>query len=78
MKEKLKGKIISDKMEKTVVVGVATIKQHPLYRKRVRRVRKCYAHDELGVKEGDRVLIESTRPLSKLKRWKVVKIMDRH
>lgn len=75
MGKKLTGMVISDKMQKTVVVAVETIKKHPVYKKRIRGTRKCYAHDELGAKEGDKVIIEGTRPLSKLKRWKVVKII---
>ncbi|MCD6225543.1 30S ribosomal protein S17 [bacterium] len=69
------GKVISDKMEKTVVVEVIRAKPHPLYRKVVRRRKKFYAHDEKGAKMGDWVRIRETRPLSKLKRFVVVEIV---
>lgn len=70
------GKVIGDKMDKTVIVAVDTPKRHPLYRKTVRRIVKYYAHDEEKTsKVGDTVKIEETRPLSKLKRWRVVEIV---
>jgi len=67
------GKVVSAKMQKTVVVEVVSAKPHPLYRKVIRRRKKFYAHDEIGVKEGERVEIKETRPLSKTKRFKVVR-----
>lgn len=70
------GRVIGDKMDKTVIVAVDTPKRHPLYRKTVRRIVKYYAHDEeKKSKVGDTVKIEETRPLSKLKRWRVVEIV---
>ncbi|MDD5339008.1 MAG: 30S ribosomal protein S17 [Dehalococcoidales bacterium] len=70
------GRVIGDKMDKTVIVAVDTPKRHPLYRKTVRRIVKYYAHDEeKKSKVGDTVKIEETRPLSKLKRWRVVEII---
>ncbi len=70
MKKQLKGKIISDKMNKTRIVLVERMKKHPKYKKYFRVTKKFKAHDELNkYKEGDRVLIEETRPLSKDKKW---------
>jgi small subunit ribosomal protein S17 len=72
------GKVVGDAMDKTVVVSVVDLKQHPLYRKVVRRSVKFKAHDEnneCGV--GDRVRIMETRPLSKQKRWRVVEIVEK-
>jgi small subunit ribosomal protein S17 len=72
------GKVIGDKMNKTVIVAVDTPKRHPLYRKTVRRIVKYYAHDEeKKSKVGDTIKIEETRPLSKLKRWRVVEIVTK-
>ncbi len=72
------GKVVSDKMDKTVVVAVDTPKRHPLYKKTVRRVVKYYAHDEKNQsKVGDTVRIEETRPTSKLKRWRVAEIVTK-
>jgi small subunit ribosomal protein S17 len=70
------GRVISDKMDKTVVVEVDSPKHHPIYKKTVRRVKKYYAHDEKNeVKTGDMVLIEETRPVSRLKRWRVAQVL---
>jgi small subunit ribosomal protein S17 len=72
------GKVISDVMNKTVVVAVDTPRRHPLYKKTIRRIAKYYAHDEENKsKKGDTVKIEETRPLSKLKRWRVVEIITK-
>ncbi len=72
------GTVISNKMNKTVVVVVERLVEHPLYKKYVRRRKKCMAHDEENAcREGDKVLIEETRPLSKHKRWRVRKILER-
>jgi small subunit ribosomal protein S17 len=72
------GKVMSDKMQKTVVVGVEKRRKHPVYRKSVRRVHTYKAHDENNeCKVGDVVRIVETRPLSKEKRWRVVQILDR-
>ncbi len=70
------GRVVSTKMEKTVVVAVDYLRPHPIYRKTVRKTNKFYAHDENNqCKLGDTVRIEETRPLSKLKRWQVVEIV---
>ncbi|MFW6282947.1 MAG: 30S ribosomal protein S17 [Minisyncoccales bacterium] len=72
-KKKLKGKVVSDKMDKTVVVEVERSKQHPKYKKRYQVHRKYKAHDEKNeIKEGDQVVIEEIKPISKDKKWKVV------
>lgn len=71
-KRKLKGTIVSDKMEKTVVVKVERIKQHPKYKKRYWVYKKYKAHVEKGdYKVGDKVVIEECRPISKDKHWRV-------
>ena len=72
------GYVVSDKMDKTVVVAVEDRFKHPLYGKVVRRTSKLKAHDEqnaCGV--GDRVLLMETRPLSSTKRWRVVEILEK-
>ena len=74
-KKQLVGTVTSDKMEKTVVVEVETKKRHPVYHKVVTRKKRFKAHDEVGAKTGDAVVIEETRPLSKSKCWKVVEIL---
>ncbi|GIV91960.1 30S ribosomal protein S17 [Chloroflexus aurantiacus] len=72
------GRVVSDKMNKTVVVAVDYLKPHPLYRKIIRRTKKFHAHDEENAcKVGDTVRIEETRPLSRTKRWRVVEILKR-
>lgn len=72
------GTVVSDKMDKTVVVTIADNVKHPLYKKIMKRTNKLKAHDELnqcGI--GDRVLLMETRPLSKDKRWRVVEIVEK-
>lgn len=72
------GRVVSDKMDKTVVIAVDYLKPHPLYRKIIRKTNKFHAHDEdNSCKLGDVVRIEESRPLSKLKRWRVVEIVQR-
>jgi small subunit ribosomal protein S17 len=72
------GKVVSDKMHKTIVVQVERKVKHPLYGKYVRRFSKMYAHDEENTcKLGDTVVIKQTRPLSKTKRWMLVEILKR-
>jgi small subunit ribosomal protein S17 len=81
MEEKRKtrfGKVVGDKMEKTVVVAVETPKRHPVYKKTIRRAVKYKAHDEKNqCKIGDTVRIIETRPLSKDKRWRVAEIVTK-
>ncbi len=72
----LSGRVVSDKMEKTVVVEVERTSQHRLYGKVLRRSKKYMAHDEEGAsKEGDWVRIEECRPMSARKRWKVIEVV---
>jgi small subunit ribosomal protein S17 len=72
------GRVVSDKMQKTVVVAVDTVRRHRLYHKRITRTSKFLAHDEFEqAKPGDLVRIEETRPLSKRKRWIVREIIER-
>lgn len=70
------GKVVSDKMDKTVVVEVETLRRHPRYKKVVRYRKRFKAHDgENAAKEGDKVKIMETRPLSREKRWKVIEVI---
>jgi small subunit ribosomal protein S17 len=72
------GTVVSNKMDRTVVVTIERLVPHPMYRKFIRRRSKFKAHDaENTCQVGDRVLIEESRPLSKTKRWVVVKIVER-
>lgn len=72
------GKVVSDKMDKTVVVAVEDNVRHPLYKKIVKRTYKLKAHDENNeCKAGDTVRVMETRPLSKDKRWRLVEIIER-
>ena len=71
------GRVVSDKMDKTVVVSVDSVRRHPLYHKRITRSKKFVAHDENNAcKPGDLVRIEETRPMSKRKRWIVREIVE--
>ncbi len=71
------GKVVSDKMDKTIVVAVETYKKHSLYGKRVKYTKKFKAHDEENrAKTGDVVKIMETRPLSKDKRWRLMEIVE--
>lgn len=73
-KKQLKGIVVSDKMQKTVVVEVERIKVHPKYKRRYKVHKRYKAHDEKGeYKIGDQVIIEECRPISKEKRWRVIK-----
>ena len=71
------GRVVSDKMQKTVVVSVERSKPHPLYKKIMRRSAKFMAHDEMGSAMGDTVRIIESRPMSKRKRWQVIEILQR-
>jgi small subunit ribosomal protein S17 len=72
------GVVVSNKMDKTVVVAVIERVRHPRYAKFVQRTKKLYVHDEAGEANiGDRVRVMETRPLSKLKRWRVVEVVER-
>lgn len=71
------GEVVSDAMDKTVVVKVTRIAQHPLYKKKIKQSTELKAHDEREVcSVGDKVVIEETRPLSKTKRFRVVEVLE--
>jgi small subunit ribosomal protein S17 len=77
IKERI-GQVVSDKMDKTIVVKVERLFSHPLYKKYVRRSKNYYAHDEVNdCHVGDTVRIVETRPLSRLKRWRVAEVLRR-
>jgi small subunit ribosomal protein S17 len=72
------GIVVSDKMQSTLVVAVMERVSHPRYAKTVQRTKKLYVHDEKNeAKIGDRVRVQETRPLSKLKRWRLTEIVER-
>ena len=72
------GHVVSNKMDRTVVVAVETVKRHPLYKKTFKRVTRYKAHDEANkCTSGDRVRILETRPLSGQKRWRVVEVITK-
>ncbi|NLK97784.1 MAG: 30S ribosomal protein S17 [Epulopiscium sp.] len=78
LRKTLIGKVVSDKMDKTIVVAVENNVKHPLYGKIVKRTYKLKAHDENNeCKIGDRVKVMETRPLSKDKRWRLVSIVEK-
>lgn len=73
------GIVVSDKMDKTVVVQLDQLVKHPIYKKYIKRRVKCKAHDETNVCGiGDKVLIVETRPLSRDKRWRVREVLEKH
>ena len=73
-----RGRVVSDKMNKTIVVEVERMVEHPLYGKRMKRTARFHAHDETNdCHEGDLVEIVETRPLSKTKRWRVARVVER-
>ena len=77
-RRKLKGTVLSNKMDKTAVVQVERVKAHPLYRKVIRRRTRYMAHDEANeARPGDRVVIEECRPMSRHKRWLIIEWLRR-
>jgi len=77
-KKQLRGTIVSDKMAKTVVVKVERLKEHPKYHKRYKVFKKYKAHiEKKDCKVGDEVIIEECRPISKEKKWRVIKVIKR-
>jgi small subunit ribosomal protein S17 len=77
-RKRRQGKVVSDRMDRTVVVSVSRSTSHPLYGKPMVRQKNYHAHDEANeYRIGDLVVIEETRPLSKKKRWRVVELIDR-
>ena len=78
LRKSMIGTVVSDKMDKTIVVAVEDSVAHPIYKKTVKRTYKLKAHDEANeCKVGDRVEVMETRPLSKDKRWRVVRIVEK-
>ncbi len=72
------GLVSSDKMDKTITVKITRKEKHPIYGKFIKRSKKFYAHDEKNeCNEGDKVRIMETRPLSRMKRWRLVEIIER-
>ena len=72
------GVVVSDKMNKTVVVQVETLRRHPMYGKTLRHVRTFKAHNDGNeARAGDKVMIMETRPLSREKRWRVIRVMEK-
>ena len=72
------GKVVSDKMDKTIVVAIEDSVQHPLYKKVMKRTYKLKAHDENNeCRVGDKVTVMETRPLSKDKRWRLVEVVEK-
>jgi len=69
------GKVINTKNAKTATVSVERVVVHPLYKKRFKRLTKFQVHDEIGVKVGDKVKFADCKPVSKLKRWKIVEVV---
>ncbi len=77
-RRRMVGQVVSNKMDKTAVVAVETIKQHPLYRKTIRTTKRYKAHDENNQAQiGDMVRIEEARPLSREKRWVIIEWLQR-
>ena len=72
------GKVVSDKMDKSVLVAVERLVKHPLYQKYFKKTKKFMAHDEKNeCRVGDKVKIMETRPLSKLKRWRLIEVIEK-
>ena len=69
------GKVVAVKMAKTATVAVTRVVVDPLYKKRFKRIKKYHVHDEIGVKEGDRVKFAASAPVSKLKKWKIIEVI---
>ncbi len=77
-KRQVSGRVVSDRMKKTVTVLVERRVKHPIYGKFMNRSRKYHAHDEAGeCKQGDLVLIEECRPLAKTKAWRVIRLLEK-
>ena len=70
------GKVVSTRMQKTAKVEVESFSAHPMYLKRIKRSKTYLVHDELGAKEGEHVRFVASKPYSKLKKWKIVEIIN--
>ena len=78
MRKTAVGRVVSDKMDKTIVVAIQDSVRHPLYKKIIKRTVKLKAHDENNeCRRGDRVMVMETRPLSKDKRWRLVQVIEK-
>jgi small subunit ribosomal protein S17 len=78
LRKKRTGRVVSNKMDKTIVVAIDRMVKHEVYKKYVRRRSKCVAHDENNeCNVGDKVILSETRPLSKTKRWRVSEIVEK-
>lgn len=75
--KKLTGRVVSTKMDKTAMVEVVRFKTHPVYKKRMKVKKKFPAHDELGTKVGDQVVIVETKPISKTKKWQILEVVKK-
>jgi len=75
--KKFTGLVTSTKMNKTATVVVVRLKVHPIYKKRMKMKKKFHAHNELGVKVGDRVIIGETKPMSKTKNWRILEVVKK-
>ena len=72
------GYVLKKSMQKTLVVGITVLVKHAMYGKFVKKTKKCYVHDENGVAEiGNKVRIIETRPISKMKRWRVIEVIEK-
>lgn len=69
------GKVVSTKMAKTATVAVERVVVHPLYKKRYKRVEKYHVHDDIGAKVGQKVKFAASKPMSKLKKWKILEVI---
>ncbi len=76
-KRKLTGQVVSNKMQRTVVVSVDTLTKHDFYDKMVKTTKRFMARDDMSTKIGDEVVIEETRPISKHVKWQVVEILEK-
>jgi len=70
------GTVVSKKMDKTATVLVERVVVHPIYKKRLKRARKYHVHDEFGVSVGEKVQFVASRPISKTKKWKIIKVEE--
>lgn len=75
--KKIEGVVTSIKMKKTATVLVEKRRVHPIYKKKIKVTKKFHVHDEIGVKLGDRVSIQATRPISKTKYWRIIEIIKK-
>lgn len=70
------GQVISTKMKKTATVAVERVFAHPVYKKRIKKIKKYHVHDDMGVKKGQIVKFVASRPYSRLKKWKIIEVVS--